>query len=198
MSSESEFAAFSIERTESDADFPWRIVFTDFAQTAKTFEKFCEYDWDQDGYGWYGVVEALIHLKAPELADTLDFDPKESRLVIRSREQVALAQIAELMTEAVNDPSLLKAAIAAHLVLEKHRFRCPMHGAAFILADGFESAVEITFEAEWIAAQSRVPFSIGLTASLTQTGWFNIPTKIIYCPECQQEFEHACRALRRE
>ncbi len=195
---ENEFVGLKIVRENGSNDSHWALVFTDFARTATIFEESREYGLDQGGYSWYGVVDALIHLKVPELTDKLDFDPQESRLVVRSCEHAALKQVAELMTEAVNDPSLLKAVIAAQLVLEKHRFRCPMHGAGFTLADGFESASEMAFDSEWMAAQSRVPFPIGLTASLTRTGWFNIPTKIIYCPECQREFEQACRALRRE
>ena len=194
---ENEPLELKIGRENESDNSRWMLIVTDFARTASLFEKFREDGWDQGGYGWYGVVNALIHLKAPELADTFDFDPQETRLVIRSEEKAALERLAALIREAVHEPSFLKAAIAAQSVLGKHGFKCPMHGAPVILADGFECHADITFESEWMEAQSLFPYSVGLFFRLKKSGWFGIPVKIIYCPECQAGFEKRCEEFSR-
>jgi hypothetical protein len=63
------------------------------------------------GYGWHGVADALLRLKAPKLRKLVQFDPEGSMFVAFGKDRAALAQLAKLMLEAMNDPALLKDAI---------------------------------------------------------------------------------------
>ena len=84
------------------------LAFRDFDPTAATFEELGQ---DGGGYGWHGVVDALVRMKAPELAKSLDYDPEASMFVALSRDRRALEAVAGLIRAAIADPALLKAAI---------------------------------------------------------------------------------------
>lgn len=85
------------------------LVFDDFDATYETFE---EMDQEGGGYGWHGVMDALVRMKAPHLYKKLHFDPEASMFAVSSKDRAALAQVAALMRDAINDPELLKEAIA--------------------------------------------------------------------------------------
>jgi Immunity protein 51 len=84
------------------------LIFNDFDSTADTFEELGQ---DGGGYGWHGVVDALIRMKAPKLKRKLHFDPEASLFAVNSKDQDALKQVAELIREAINSPELLREAI---------------------------------------------------------------------------------------
>jgi hypothetical protein len=64
------------------------------------------------GYGWHGVADALVRLKAPKLKRKFDYDPEGSMFVAFGNNRGALAQLARLMLGAMADPAVLKEAIA--------------------------------------------------------------------------------------
>ena len=84
------------------------LVFDDFGPTAETFE---ELDQDGGGYGWHGVVDALVRMKAPKLKRRLEYDPESSMFAVVSTDRDALRQVADLIRAAVQDSELLKEAI---------------------------------------------------------------------------------------
>ena len=89
-------------------DSTYSITFTEFDATAETFE---EMDQDGGGYGWHGVVDALVRMKAPKLQKQLDYDPEASMFVALSADKDVLKKVAELIRDAIADPKLLKQAI---------------------------------------------------------------------------------------
>jgi hypothetical protein len=82
---------------------------TAFNRWEATFE---EAGHEGGGYGWHGVADALVRLKAPKLKKKLDFDPEASMFVAFGKDRDALAQLARLLLEVMADPVLLKEAIA--------------------------------------------------------------------------------------
>ena len=89
-------------------DGTYSLTFSVFDATAETFE---EMDQEGGGYGWHGVVDALVRVKAPKLAAKLSYDPEASMFVALSDDKDVLKQVAELIRKAVADPKLLKQAI---------------------------------------------------------------------------------------
>lgn len=89
-------------------DGNYSLCFTDFNATADTFE---EMDQEGGGYGWHGVVDALVRMKAPKLQKQLDYDPEGSMFVALSDDKDVLKKVAELIRAAIADPKLLKQAI---------------------------------------------------------------------------------------
>ena len=103
---------------EKDSESPLRIwkfegkhhlSFDAFELTWETFE---EMDQEGGGYGWHGVMDALIRMKAPELVDKINFDPEASLFSAYSKDKDAIGLLAELMHQAIADPALLRQAIA--------------------------------------------------------------------------------------
>jgi hypothetical protein len=105
MAKKNEFAPCHLVEHE---DGSFSLVFDDFDSTGVIFE---EMDQESGGYGWHGVVDALVRMKAPKLKRKLDYDPEASMFVALSKDKDALKQVAELIRNAVNDPELLKQAI---------------------------------------------------------------------------------------
>lgn len=86
----------------------YSLCFDAFEAAQDVFE---EMGWDGGGYSWHGVVDALVRMKAPELAAKLDYDPEASMFVALSDDPEVLAQVAGLMREALGNPALLREAI---------------------------------------------------------------------------------------
>jgi hypothetical protein len=84
------------------------LVFDDFDATAATFEEMGQ---EGGGYGWHGVVEALVRMKAPRVAKKLSYDPEASLFAVVSKDRRALATVAGLIRSAIADPQLLREAI---------------------------------------------------------------------------------------
>jgi hypothetical protein len=84
------------------------LVFDDFDATAATFEVMGQ---EEGGYGWHGVVEALVRMKAPRIAKKLSYDPEASLFAAVSKDRRALATVAGLIRSAMADPQLLREAI---------------------------------------------------------------------------------------
>ncbi|OWK45771.1 Imm51 family immunity protein [Fimbriiglobus ruber] len=105
MAKKNEFAPCQLIDNE---DGTYSLIFTDFDGSAAVFE---EMDQEGGGYGWHGVVDALVRMKAPKLKKRLDYDPEAGMFVALSKDKEALGQVAELIRNAVNDPKLLKEAI---------------------------------------------------------------------------------------
>ena len=104
MAAENEFAPFRFGKHEDT----YSLAFSDFDPTAEVFE---ERGQEGGGYGWHGVVEALVRLRAPKLKKKLRYDPEASMFVVLSKDREALKQVAGLMREALADPALLRQAI---------------------------------------------------------------------------------------
>src|SRR5947208_13835105 len=89
-------------------DGTYRLLLTDFDATAATFEEMGQ---EGGGYGWHGVVEALVRMKAPHIAKKLSYDPEASMFVAVSKDRRVLRKVAGLIRSAIDDPKLLKEAI---------------------------------------------------------------------------------------
>lgn len=87
---------------------PHSLIFTDFHLADEIFEGL---DRDGGGYGWHGVVDALVRLKDPKLVKHLAYDPEASMFVALSKDRDALKQVADLIRSAIDNPKLLKQAI---------------------------------------------------------------------------------------
>jgi Immunity protein 51 len=63
------------------------------------------------GYAWHGVVDALVRMRAPEIADRVKFDPESSMFAAYGNDRDALLRVAQLIREVQNDQALLEEAI---------------------------------------------------------------------------------------
>lgn len=106
MATDNEFAPFRFGKS-GDAG-TYSLAFDDFDPTAEVFEEMGQ---DGGGYGWHGVVDALVRMKAPKLKKKLQYDPEASLFVVFSKDRAALEQVAALMREALADPAVLREAI---------------------------------------------------------------------------------------
>lgn len=104
MPTEDEFAPLQL--IASDESFS--LMLTTFDPWAATFE---ELDREGGGYGWHGVADALVRLKAPKLKNKISFDPEGSMFVAFGKDRAALVELAALLREAMADPAVLKDAI---------------------------------------------------------------------------------------
>jgi hypothetical protein len=95
-------------RLVEHADGTLSLLFDEFDATAATFEEMGQ---EAGGYGWHGVVEALVRMKAPRLAKKLSYDPEASMFAAVSKDRRALATVAGLIRTAIADPQLLRTAI---------------------------------------------------------------------------------------
>ena len=100
-----EFAPLQLIETTPGS---FSLMLTAFDQWATTFEEMGQ---EGGGYGWHGVADALVRLKAPKLKKKLDFDPEGSMFVAFGKDRDALTQLANLMLEAMGDPAILREAI---------------------------------------------------------------------------------------
>lgn len=64
------------------------------------------------GYNWHAVVEYLVRLRHPDIADAISYDPESSMFVARSEDVNALYQVAQLIKEVASDPRLFKEALS--------------------------------------------------------------------------------------
>lgn len=68
--------------------------------------------YDGGGYGWEGVVRALVQSHSPKLKKKLRYDPEASMFCVVSKDREALVQVAALIRTAVSDPAVLREAIS--------------------------------------------------------------------------------------
>ena len=104
MHDEDEFAPLKMIETDGS----YSLMLTSFDPWAAAFE---EMGYEGGGYGWHGVADALVRLKAPKLKKKFSYDPEASMFVAFGKDRDALAQLAGLIREAMADPALLKEAI---------------------------------------------------------------------------------------
>ena len=95
-------------RIDEQGDGTFSLSFDDFDPMAESFEELGQ---EGGGFGWHGVVEALVRMKAPHLAGRLEYDPEASMFVSLSPERRALEEVAGLIRDAIGDPALLREAI---------------------------------------------------------------------------------------
>lgn len=98
------FAPFRLLETDGS----YSLMLTEFDDWAEAFE---EAGHEFSGYGWHGVADALIRLKAPKLKRKVKFDPEASMFVAYGTDRAAIVQLASLLREAAADPAVLKEAI---------------------------------------------------------------------------------------
>jgi hypothetical protein len=92
-------------------DGTFSLAFDDFDADGAS-SVFEEAGFEGGGYGWQGVVEALVKMRAPELRRKVDYDPEASMFVAFSKDREAIRQVAALIREAVADPELHREAIS--------------------------------------------------------------------------------------
>lgn len=102
---DNEFAPFSVSQYE---DGDWGLTLTEFDDC---YEIFDEFGYESGGYGWHGVAEALIRLKAPHLANKIEFDPEASMFAALSQDRAAIEELGRLLKSAMNEEPLLKTAL---------------------------------------------------------------------------------------
>jgi hypothetical protein len=85
------------------------LMITDFDATAEVFEEMGQ---EGGGYGWHGVVDALVRMKAPKIKKKIAYDPESSMFVAYSKDHKAIEQVGALIREAIQNPDLLREAIA--------------------------------------------------------------------------------------
>ncbi len=73
---------------------------------------FEEAGYEGGGYAWEGVVQTLVKMRAPKLAKKLSYDPEASMFSVNSPDRDAIRQVAALIREAIDNPALLREAIA--------------------------------------------------------------------------------------
>jgi hypothetical protein len=100
-----EFAPFSISHYE---DGRFGLILGDFDDC---YEIFDEFGYENGGYGWHGVAEALIRLKAPHLAKKIKFDPEASMFAAHAKKRDDVEELARLLRAAIDDESLLRSAL---------------------------------------------------------------------------------------
>ena len=84
------------------------LMLTEFDKWAGTFEEMGQ---EGGGYGWHGVADALVRLKAPKLKKKINYDPEGSMFVAFGEDKDALRQLGRLILSAMADPAVLKEAI---------------------------------------------------------------------------------------
>ena len=106
MSETNEFAPLRMLEGEGS----YSLILTEFDEW---FEAFEEAGYEGGGYGWHGVADALIRLKAPKLKKKVRFDPEASMFVAHGPDREAIAELAKLMKEAMTDPAALREVLAS-------------------------------------------------------------------------------------
>jgi hypothetical protein len=86
----------------------YSLTLTEFDRWASTFE---EAGQDGGGYGWVGVADALIRMKAKKLRRRIHYDPEASMFVAFGKDREALVTLARLLLAAMADPAALLEAI---------------------------------------------------------------------------------------
>lgn len=94
-----------------ELDGKFHLAFDDFDANDAGLV-FDEAGFDGGGYGWHGVVEALVGMRAPKIRRKLRYDPEAGMFSVSSKDRDALRQVAGLIREAVAEPSLLREAIS--------------------------------------------------------------------------------------
>jgi hypothetical protein len=102
---ENEFAPC---RLLDNGDGRYSPLLTEFDATASVFEEMGQ---EGGGYGWHGVVEALVRMKAPGLARKVKYDPEASMFVAYGKNRAALEKVAGLIRAAIQDAALLRQAV---------------------------------------------------------------------------------------
>lgn len=92
-------------------DGSYFLSFDDFNAVPVVNDAFEEAGYESGGYGWHGVVEALVRMQAPHLASQVSYDPESSMFVALSPSREALVQVAALMRDAMDDVDLLQEAL---------------------------------------------------------------------------------------
>ncbi|WP_425147012.1 Imm51 family immunity protein [Deinococcus sp.] len=97
-----------IEQHSNDHTLSYSLIFDDFGPTAAIFE---EHGYEAGGYAWHGVVDALVRLHAPEIAQKINYDPESSMFSAYGDDPAALLRVDELMRQAQAEPQMLNAAL---------------------------------------------------------------------------------------
>lgn len=84
------------------------LMFTEFECCEDTFTQMGK---EGGGYGWHAVVDAMVRLKEPDIANALKYDPEASMFCAISKDRQALEKVGALIRSAVENPQLLKEAI---------------------------------------------------------------------------------------
>jgi hypothetical protein len=108
-----EFApAMLVEHDYDGASSRYSIILNPYgpihATTNAVFER---HGLEALGYAWHGVADALVRLRAPEIADRVKYDPESSMFAAYGNDRDALLRLAQLIREAADNPKLLEEAL---------------------------------------------------------------------------------------
>jgi hypothetical protein len=79
----------------------------------KPYLWFTSHGFAGNGETWYAVIVGLVLLHAPQLSDSLDFDPEGGGIAVWSTHEASLRVVADLVTRAWEDEAMLAAAVEA-------------------------------------------------------------------------------------
>lgn len=101
-----------VEHDHDGASSRYSIILDPYGPIHKsTHEAFEARGLEAFGYAWHGVADALVRLRAPEIADRVKFDPESSMFAAYGNDRDALLRLAQLIREAADHPELLEEAI---------------------------------------------------------------------------------------
>ncbi len=101
-----------VEHTFDGASSRYSLILDPFGPVhTATSPVFEPHGLEAGGYGWRRVVEALVRMRAPEVADRVKYDPESSMFAAYGNDRDALLRIAELIRAVQADPGLLAEAI---------------------------------------------------------------------------------------
>jgi len=92
-------------------DGSYFLSFDDFNAVPAVNEAFEDAGYESGGYGWHGVVEALVRMKAPHLRFQVNYGPESSMFAAIAAKRELLVQVAALMRDAMTDVELLQEAL---------------------------------------------------------------------------------------
>ena len=94
-----------VEHTHAGATSRYSLIFDDFGPCADAFEA---RGFEAGGYAWHGVIETLVRMEAPELADRIGYDPESSMFAAYGDDRDALLRVAQLIRAVHTDRALLE------------------------------------------------------------------------------------------
>ena len=77
----------------------------------KPYQWFTSHGFAGNGETWYAVIVGLVLLHAPDIYESLDFDPEGGGIAVWSTNEASLRVVADLVARAWEDEAMLAAAV---------------------------------------------------------------------------------------
>ncbi len=99
-------------------------------------------------------------------------------------------------TKQVQSPFLQQQAFTNSAV----EHRCALHATPLITTNGFALSQHIhpAPDRDYVQIGSWYPNHVALGKSLSPSEDYDEPTQLIYCPQCDAEYERACELYRKQ